>query len=103
MSLKSMCEVNNWGIGTKLRKTNKRGETMDVEITGFGEKAVLVKYTSERIEGECILHYTEGDTYQPLYSKDQALVEIDTLTAEIEERMTRLNFLVKQLSKPEEP
>jgi hypothetical protein len=47
-----MCSVNGWGVGTKLRRTNRNNDHYDMEITGLGEDAVLIKYLNYDIQGQ---------------------------------------------------
>jgi hypothetical protein len=90
-----MCSVNGWGVGTKLRRTNRNNDHYDMEITGLGEDAVLIKYLNYDIQGEAVLAASEGDVFIELLPKDKIMVEIDGL-------LHRLRFLFDQLTEIEE-
>ncbi len=92
-ALREMCDQNNWGVGTKIRKIPPQGETYDFEITAVGETAVVVKYLSHDIRGELVLYAAEGDQFQEIFDDPHgfdAIKQLDFHLSKATELLKRL-------------
>lgn len=88
--LKAMCDLNGWGVGTTIRRTNSLGEEFEMVITAVGEDAVLVKYLSERIQGEVILFAFNGDVFTEVLNREQIISQIGSCLNRMEELQQEL-------------